>query len=164
MSQADPHNHPDRICRLTEQFYDIVDLWLELDSKPREFNTGHTLTVSEIHTIDAIGRVPKLNINELAAHMKVTKGAASQMVSKLVKKDLVEKYKAEDNAKEVLLRLTPLGQKGFDAHMAYHRQTVGIFEQYYGNDLANGIERLERNLNEIFDILKLHQQQDTLEN
>lgn len=157
MAESDEQHRHDKIGRLVEQFHDVVHLWLDLDSKPKEFNTGHPLTVSEIHTIDAIGRFPEMNINDLAAHMKVTKGAASQMVSKLAKKDLVEKYKSEDNAKEVLLRLTPLGWKGFDAHLAYHHQAVDVFKDYYGDDLDDAVGRLAKCLGEIADIIKLHQ-------
>lgn len=154
-------DHPDqsietKVARLAEKFHGLVNEWAELEKSPKEFGTGQPLSVTEIHTIDAIGKHPEINVNGLAKHMDVTRSAASQMVSRLESKGLVAKYKAEGNAKEVRLALTPVGWIGYKEHDAFHRKAVDIFREYYGSDIDNGLTRLNRSLQELNDIVALY--------
>lgn len=105
---------------LVESFFRIVNKFSQLDKKPRDFGTGITVFPSEIHTVEIIGKNTGLNITELARLLGITKGAVSQIVQKLVRKGLVERCKDVDNDKEVLLQLTPAGQKAFHGHEKHH--------------------------------------------
>lgn len=91
----------------------------EFETIPMDFGTG-LLYPSEIHTIQAVGLQPGMNVTTLAARMGVSRGAASQMVGRLAGKGLVEKYRTQDNEKEVCLRLTPEGLVTFRGHEAQH--------------------------------------------
>lgn len=91
----------------------------EFETIPMDFGTG-LLYPSEIHTIQAVGLQPGMNVTTLAGRMGVSRGAASQMVGRLAGKGLVEKYRTRDNEKEVCLRLTPKGLVAFRGHEAQH--------------------------------------------
>lgn len=99
----------------------------EFETIPMDFGTG-LLYPSEIHTIQAVGLQPGMNVTTLAARMGVSRGAASQMVGRLAGKDLVEKYRTRDNDKEVCLRLTPEGLVAFRGHEAQHG---GVHQRIY---------------------------------
>jgi MarR family. len=71
---------------LCELFRQVINQYIELDKKPYSYGIGQKLYLSEVHTIDAIGKHDKINITKLAMYQNVTKGAVSQMVRKLVKK------------------------------------------------------------------------------
>lgn len=127
-----------------EQLMDILDKVLTkvelLHTPSRDFGTGVPIYRKEIHTLQAIGQHPKINITALAEHMGVTKGAVSQMVAKLIKKKMVWKAYANDNKKEVILELTNLGWIGFHNHEKFHVDMFDIAREYYGEQLKTKIE------------------------
>jgi len=67
-----------------------------------------------------IGTHPDINGTSLAKIMGVTKGAISQVIKKLEKKKLVDRYQNPTNNKEILLRLTKKGEIDYHGHEAYH--------------------------------------------
>jgi DNA-binding MarR family transcriptional regulator len=109
-----------------EKFPQLMEIWVRIVSKMndaeckrRDYGTGNLLSPSEIHLLQAIGRNPGKKITDLATYAGVTKGAISQMANKLAARNLVVKYSAPGNEKEVLLKLTAAGrtaQKGHDRH------------------------------------------------
>ena len=127
-----------------EQLMDVLDKAFTkveaLHTPSRDFGTGISMFRKEIHTLQAIGQHPKINITALADHMGVTKGAVSQMVAKLVKKGMVRKIYAEDNKKEVIMELTNLGWIGFRNHEKFHMDVFNIAREYYGEQLKAKLE------------------------
>ena len=127
-----------------EQLMDVLDKAFTkveaLHTPSRDFGTGISMFRKEIHTLQAIGQHPKINITALADHMGVTKGAVSQMVAKLVKKGMVRKIYAEDNKKEVIMELTNLGWIGFRNHEKFHMDVFNIAREYYGEQLKIKLE------------------------
>lgn len=111
-----------------------------LDSKPRDYGTGYLLYSSEIHAIDMIGRSPDCNITGLSEKLGVTKGAVSQTVNKLEKKDLVEKHRDAGNDKEVYVRLTEKGKKAQQGFEDFHNMrdfTLRSYIQDLNDDQMN---------------------------
>jgi DNA-binding MarR family transcriptional regulator len=96
------------------------------ESIPRDFGTGDLLFPSEIHTLCAIGTLPKINITGLAFQLGITKGAVSKLAKKLAEKGLIEKYRESGNDKEILVRLTPQGRKAYLNHEEYHKKTFAL--------------------------------------
>jgi DNA-binding MarR family transcriptional regulator len=65
-----------------------------------------------------------MNVTELADLAGVTKGAISQVVSKLEKKGAVRRYKSEGNEKEVLVELTDKGREIYERHQKVNEETI----------------------------------------
>lgn len=110
-----------------EDFYETMDLMgrvvermAGLYSTPHDFGTGDLLHRAEIHTVQAIGDSPGLSVTALAKRLKVTKGAVSQMVGRLLKKKLVKQTYVPGSAKETQLHLTKRGHVAREGHEAYH--------------------------------------------
>ncbi len=125
---------------------------------PREYGTGVPLYGSEIHTIQAIGKSIGTNVTELAEKMGVTKGAVSQMVSKLVEKGMVRKTRAQDNAKEVVLELTELGRIGFRNHARFDMKVLNSVREYCGSDLETKLDTFLSVMTDFDAILTLYEQ------
>ena len=64
--------------------------------------------------------------------MGVTKGAISQTVKKLVNKDIVQRYKGEENEKEVFLKLTGIGMSVFSKHKEVNQEAILPFYEELG--------------------------------
>ncbi len=101
----------------------VIHKYNQWENKQRTYGTDTVLSKAEIHTIAAVGDHPGINITALADILGVTKGAASQMIYKLVDKGAVEKRVSPDSDVEVVLNLTEDGQKNYVSHSEYHLQT-----------------------------------------
>jgi DNA-binding MarR family transcriptional regulator len=112
---------------LVEQFLRIINKYNALQKKPYDFGIGERLHPAEIHTVSAIAGAGTVNVTELAGKLGVTKGAVSQMVSRLEKKGLVRKSRDRANDKEVLLDLTRRGKKAHEGHARFHGGMYGEF-------------------------------------
>ena len=121
---------------LIEKFYRLINKLNELENTPYDFGVGETMYPAEIHTIEAVGKNSGINVTELAKRMCVTKGAVSQMVTKLENRGFINRVRRMDNNKEVLLVLTDKGKKAFDGHKQFHN-AMSV-------DLTNYISDIER--------------------
>jgi len=109
---------------------ELYEMWMRVWSKmnamensPRFFGVETPLFLSEIHTIQAIGKTPENNVKIIAEIMGVTPSAASQVITKLTKRGLVRKIREVRNQREVSLELTDQGRIAYDNHEEIHAQT-----------------------------------------
>ena len=98
--------------------------YIQYEKMPQEYCDGITLTQPEIHTVAIIGDQEGINITNLAQMRGITKGAASQMVYKLVDKGLVEKRVSPNSDSEINLYLSKMGKKARNEHRKKH-ETIG---------------------------------------
>jgi len=106
------------------------------ESQPRDFGIGFPLTQSEIHAIVVVCENEGISLGELARQRGVTKGAMSQLVTRLVKKGLVEKEIAEHSASYVSLTSTKLGRKAYENHANAHKTMGKTIEQELFSDMS----------------------------
>lgn len=109
-----------QIQGFTETFLRIINKFKILEKIPIDHGTGDLLYSSEINTLEIIGKYSGINMTQLAKKRGVTKGAVSQIVTKLVKKKLVTKNQAPDSNKELSLQLTTSGVIAFKNHEKFH--------------------------------------------
>jgi DNA-binding MarR family transcriptional regulator len=138
---------------ILEKLEKVIILTESMHTPSLNFGTGKLLHTREIHTIQAIGRFPGINITRLAEHMGVTKGAVSQTIGKLVKKGLVRKRQIFGNKKEVVLELTDLGWVGFKNHEKFHMDTLNVARQYYGDQLQGKLEKINSAVDDMYIML-----------
>ena len=110
----------DKVHDFAETFLRIINKFKALEKIPIDHGTGDVLYASEINTLEIIGKYSGINITQLARKRGVTKGAVSQIVAKLVKKQLVTKNQTPDNDKVLSLELTNTGEVAFENHEKFH--------------------------------------------
>jgi DNA-binding MarR family transcriptional regulator len=135
-----------------EKAYDLIKrlLWtiedyVQMASAPKRYGTDTLYHRLEIHLVDTIGSREGINVTELAGAHGITKSAVSQAVKKLENKGLVKRYKAPENRKEVLFRVTLRGREAYKAHTAFHAKVEGPFIDelaHFSEDEARGIRKL----------------------
>jgi DNA-binding MarR family transcriptional regulator len=109
------------VINIVNQFESIVSLYNEVEKTTDSYGTTILLHPSEIHMIAAIGNHPDSNLTGLANYLGITKGAATKMVQKLVKKGLVIKQFAPSSENEIKLKLTAIGKKAYLNHQSYRK-------------------------------------------
>jgi DNA-binding MarR family transcriptional regulator len=102
----------------------MINKYNALEKVPVKLMKGHTLYHSERHMIDNIGENPEMNITEFAQSLGVTKGAVSQVVSKLETKGMVRRRRKSDNEKEVILSLTREGADLYRMHKKVNEESL----------------------------------------
>lgn len=95
-----------------------------LEKSPVDFGAGHRFYGAQIHMIEAIGKGYGNTVTALSGYFMVTKGAVSQIISRLHKMGYVAKTKRKGNDKEIILKLTEKGRTAFRLHEKYNESTV----------------------------------------
>jgi len=145
----------DTISDLVVQFTRLMNKYQKLEKTARYLGTGDPLYPSELHIIRAIGKQPGVISIEISHAFGITKGAVSQVVTRLVKKGYVEKSKSHTYSKEVTLTLTAKGKKAFVAHERLHASLDASFRRFLmrlSREQAEGFKKIithiERHLDE----------------
>lgn len=124
----------DRLDELCELFNQVVNQYGKFEKEVHAFGVNIPLHLSDTHTIVAIGKHTNINIVNLSRLQGISRSAASQMVSKLVKRGFVKKETSPKTDNEVLLTLTETGKNIYDAHEKQHQQLkaklADILEKY----------------------------------
>lgn len=105
---------------LVSVFNDILTIE-ESELKKSQFND---LSITEMHTIEAIGMYKKKTSSEVAKELSITVGTLTVAINNLVKKDYVERLRSEDDRRVVKLGLTKKGKLLFRVHQHFHREMV----------------------------------------
>lgn len=77
------------------------------------------VSVNEVHTVDAIGILPK-TMSNVAEKLGITMGTLTVAVNHLVVKGYVNKVRNEKDRRVFLLSLTERGRELFKAHQKFH--------------------------------------------
>ena len=117
---------------LVQLFNDI----LHIEEKAIKSTGIDNLSITEIHTIDAIGTEGNKTMGEIANNLRITVGTLTTAINRLIKKGYVERKRIEEDRRVVLVNLTESGQKVFDAHNICHKEMIDeILENVQGDDL-----------------------------
>lgn len=105
---------------LVDTFNDILTVEQEALKK----GALNDLSVTEIHTIEAVGMYELKNMSEIASDLNITVGTLTMAVNNLVKKGYVERVKKEGDRRVVQVRLTKKGKVAYRLHEKFHKDMV----------------------------------------
>ncbi len=105
-----------------ELLFRIVNRFNALEKHPMKFGTKHQLYHSERHMLDKIGDNPGMNVTEFATKVGVTKGAISQVISKLEKKGFVRRFNKDGSNKEIQISMTDIGRTVYNKRKKLNKE------------------------------------------
>ena len=110
----------------------------------------NNLSVSEIHTIEAIGMYRPRTMSQVAMDLNITVGALTAAINNLVRKGYVSRARDESDRRIVNIRLTKKGKIAFRIHEKFHldmvRRTLdGLAEKE--RILVNSLQKLNEFFN-----------------
>jgi len=123
---------PDARKDVLYTFMELVDKAGAVKDASMDFGTGVTLTAPEIHALVRIAASPGIHALALAEASGVTRGAMSQLLSRLERKSMVRRRVDEDNASRKRLELTGLGAEAVRGHERFHERLDGRFLELLG--------------------------------
>ena len=105
---------------LVQLFNDI----LQIEEKSLKEGIISDLSITEIHTIEAIGMYAEKSMSEVAQILKITVGTLTTAINKLIKKEYVERKRIEEDRRVVLVKLTKKGKLAYRIHEKFHHDMV----------------------------------------
>ena len=105
----------------------IIDVFHDvLSIEEGALRKGHfsDVTVSEAHTVEAVGLFSRQTMGEVARKLGITVGTLTVAVNNLEKKGYVERIRGETDRRVVYLRLTKRGRVLFRLHQRFHEEMV----------------------------------------
>ena len=117
---------------LVQLFNDI----LHIEEKAMKNSEFTNLSITEIHTIDAIGKEGNRTMGEIAHDLRITVGTLTTAINRLIKKGYVERKRIEEDRRVVLVNLTEKGEEVFNIHSIFHKDMIDtILETFKSEDL-----------------------------
>ena len=105
---------------LVQLFNDI----LQIEEKSLKNTEFTDLSITEIHTIEAIGLDRSRTMGEIAHDLRITVGTLTTAITKLIKKGYVERNRTEADRRIVLINLTEKGKAAYKHHEEFHDEMI----------------------------------------
>lgn len=97
---------------------------LRIEERSLDNRLTEGLTITEVHTIVAIGMYEQNPMNVVAARLCVTMATLNAAVRKLVDKGFVRRTRDENDRRKVMVALTKKGRLVYRAHGLFHKQMI----------------------------------------
>ena len=90
---------------------------------------GGSLSISEMHVIECIGREREKSVTDIAQELRITAASATMSIKKLENKGFVFKEKSAEDGRRVMVSLTEAGRRAENGHRYFHRQMAHSVEK-----------------------------------
>ena len=107
---------------LNSLLVDTFNAILKVEERSLRVGLTDTVTVTEMHILDAIGDDGVRTVTELAAAAMVTVSTMTIAINRLEGKKLVERVRDTADRRVVRVRLTEAGRRIAYAHRRFHRR------------------------------------------
>ena len=138
---------------LVQLFNDI----LQIEEKSLKNGPLSDLSVTELHTIEAIGMYKERTMTEVAQDLKITVGTLTTAINKLIKKGYVDRKRIEEDRRVVLIHLTKKGKLAYRIHEKFHNdminETLSGLREDEEEILISSLERLNVFFKEKYELI-----------
>lgn len=112
------------INEINNLFISLVDTYSELDEiyKRTSCKLLDDYSYTEMHCIDAIGRIKNPNVTKISTKINMTKGGISKIIKRLLKKNAISSFSNPENKKEIYFKLEENGKIVFREHEKLHKK------------------------------------------
>lgn len=105
---------------LVETFSDIS----QIEQRALKEGVLKDISVTEVHTIDAIGMYKQRTMSQVAQDLRITVGTLTTAINKLLKKGYVDRKRGEEDRRSVMIALTRKGKLAYRIHDRFHSNMV----------------------------------------
>ncbi|MBC7765079.1 MAG: winged helix DNA-binding protein [Hyphomonadaceae bacterium] len=109
---------------LNDLLVDTFNEILKIEQMSLQRDGASDCSITEVHTIEAIGLEGKHTMSEVAAILKITTGTLTSSVNKLTAKGYVVRKQAKEDRRMVRIGLTHKGRLIYNRHLAFHEKML----------------------------------------
>lgn len=114
----------DRLSVINKLMEEVFEDILTIESSALKASRFTDISVTEVHTLEAVGLHERQTMGEIAKKLRITVGTLTVAVNNLVKKGYVERFRCEDDRRVVKIGLTKKGRVLYRAHRMFHIQAA----------------------------------------
>ncbi|MFI3252184.1 MAG: MarR family transcriptional regulator [bacterium] len=129
---------------------DVFNHILTIEQQQLKQN-GVTLSITEVHVIEAIDKVEVKTMGNIARKLRVTLGTLTTSMDRLVKKGFVKRVYDENDRRKVLIELLDDGIEVLKEHTKFHEE---MLEKLFLDTTIQEDELLINSLNNISQFFK----------
>lgn len=140
-----------RINELLVSVYDDIGIIEDRSLKTGAFKD---LSITEIHTIEAIGLKDEKSMSEIAEELEITVGTLTTAIDKLIRKGYVERNRSNTDRRIVYITLTKKGKLAYRMHERFHylmvKNVINDLSEEESHVLVVSLEKLNNYLKGVY--------------
>ena len=131
---------------LNELLVTIFNDILQIEQNALREGEFKDISITELHTIEAVGMYGTRTMTEVAQDLKITVGTLTIAINNLVKKGYVERNRSESDRRVVEISLTRKGKLAYRLHEKFHTDMIKATIKGLSSDeelvLARALDKL----------------------
>lgn len=144
----------EKVAKINRLLVDVYDDIGKIEESSLRKGAFTDLSITELHTIEAVGLYQAKTMSEAAANLEITTGTLTAAVDRLVRKGYMERSRGEADRRVVNIYLTKKGKLAYRMHEKFHLDMVrGVVEDLSEEELevlVRGLEKLNAYLRQIY--------------
>lgn len=136
--------------KLNDILVNLFNRILKIEEDAVKNSSRHNLSITEVHTLAAIGTGRAKTMTQVAASLKISVSTLTTAINKLVDKKYVNRFRVPEDRRIVKIELTEEGREAVLEHEEFHRRMVeDIISELNDEEQKILIQSLD-NLHEFF--------------
>ncbi|WP_084146028.1 nitronate monooxygenase [Anaerovorax odorimutans] len=141
--------------KLNEILVSLFNSVLKMEEKAVKDSSKHNLSITEVHTLSAIGAGKAKTMTQVSASLKISISTLTVAINRLVKKGYVNRFRVPEDRRMVKIELTEEGIDAVHEHEAFHLKMVDeAISELNETEKELLIQSLD-NINEFFKMQKV---------
>ncbi len=108
---------------------------------------------SEMQVLCLMNTNSELTVTDIALTLSITKSAASQLVKKLCSKNMLQKFRSEENERIVILKITDQGKDAVENFFHNETQAFGELAKEFSSIADHEMETIRMFLSKLEEML-----------
>lgn len=114
----------EKIREINDTLVRLFNMVLKLEEGALKDSTFGNLSITEIHTLEAITVDKTKTMTQVATELGITVSTLTAAINKLVQKGYVHRFREEEDRRKVKIQLTDSGRAAVKEHESFHMDMV----------------------------------------
>jgi len=110
--------------KLNEILVSLFNSVLKMEEDAIKSSSRHNLSITEVHTLTAIGTGKAKTMTQVATSLKISVSTLTTAINKLVDKKYVNRFRVPEDRRIVKIELTVEGVEAVQEHEAFHSKMI----------------------------------------
>ncbi len=136
------------VTKINETLVNLFNIVLKIEEKALRSSANRDLSITEIHTLAAIGEGKPKTMTQVATALKINVSTLTAAINKLVNKEYVRRFRVPEDRRIVRIELTESGVSAVREHEAFHIAMISDAIEGLTHEEAQRFAESIENLNE----------------
>ena len=110
--------------KLNDILVSLFNSVLKMEEDAIKNSSKHNLSITEVHTLTAIGTGKAKTMTQVSASLKISVSTLTTAINKLVDKKYVNRFRVPEDRRIVKIELTEEGAEAVQEHERFHRKMI----------------------------------------